>query len=717
MLIATLREAVRPVNYGNFTPRRRDASSGGSIGATVRVGGVPTDTRGSSSRSATPRTPRSDRAGPLPITPTTGAKLAPGAVPSEVTIHHQVFPNRNSYHGSWLDGRMHGEGLYSWSDGSEYAGEFKDGFVWGTGEKRWPNGRKYRGQWVQDLQWGDGEMTWPSGETFAGQFCKGLAHGRGTRLWPSGDVYAGEFRSGEQEGQGRFNSSEGWTYEGSWQNGVISGRGTAWWPGGVTYVGEWRQGVREGHGVLTWPDGSEYQGQFRNNCIEGRGRKTTPDGSWFEGTFQEGELEGHGACGWPDGTEFEGLWHNSEVVGPGLHKQPDGTCVVGVFDRDGRGASGEGAKQWPGGCSYTGQLQHNSVYRYGVLKWPDGRCYVGQFEDQAMHGDGLLTWSTAQGLCRYKGQFRNNQFHGQGVLDWASRARYTGSFEHGQYHGEGTFEWPDGGSVYRGQWDAGTMCGKGTLSTDGKIEGGSSEAYVYVGDFLAGEMEGRGHVTFISARSEKHDEYKGEFRASSFHGLGIFGGANGVGFQGLFDRNLCNGPGSKQYSDGKVYHGQLKDDLEDGLGMLQMGAHRLVGTWSAGRLVAQLPEGFQGLASPDGEEVTLEKVFLPLRQPGPTPDEVSEEPASAEEVEGEAIELYESGDYFVGKKQAGQRNGPGMYVYADLTAHKATWKDGVLMPGNVSHPLPAADRTPLALKINKLNKESKVAEEELRPKP
>eukprot|EP00435_Cladocopium_sp_Y103_P053126 s1169_g16.t4 len=327
----------------------------------------------------------------------------------------KVFANHNTYSGTWSDGRMHGDGLYVWIDGTEYAGEFRDGYAWGQGEKKWANGRTYSGEWVRDMMWGNGEMTWPSGDKYTGQFCKGVFHGRGTRSWANGDRYTGDFVHGEQEGDGSFeNAEEGWTYIGHWVHGSMCGDGQMTWPDGVVYVGEWMDGVRNGTGRLTWPDGASYQGQFISGRVEGQGKKTLPDGSWFEGAFKEGEFEGHGTFHFADSTEFEGLWHKSAVVGPGTHRFPDGTSISGVFES--RGARGEGTKTWAQGCTYAGRLLHNQIHHYGVLKWPDGRCYVGHFKDEALHGVGMLNWNDETGACSYKGYFEENLFHGHASM-------------------------------------------------------------------------------------------------------------------------------------------------------------------------------------------------------------------------------------------------------------------------------------------------------------
>mmetsp|Transcript_67798 Transcript_67798/g.145121 ORF Transcript_67798/g.145121 Transcript_67798/m.145121 type:complete len:764 (+) Transcript_67798:49-2340(+) len=728
MLVTQLKNSNRPINYGEFTPRHLSRKGRGvsldahspSQDTRPSTGGTPQG----SLRVQSSCSPRSPAVGSLSLgspvlpPPSSASRSFSRAVASKLVQEYKVFSNRNSYRGTWLDGRMHGDGLYTWSDGSEYAGEFREGYVWGEGEKRWPNGRKYRGEWVRDMMWGDGQMSWPTGESFTGQFRKGIFHGKGTRVWPNGDWYAGEFKNGEQEGEGTYESAqEGWVYRGRWLHCRMFGEGRVDWPNGIVYVGEWKDGVREGHGRLSWPDGSCYEGQFSGNCIEGRGRKVLPDGSWFEGHLRDGELEGHGTYRWADGTEFEGLWQNSEVVGPGRHRFPDGTTITGVFED--RGASGEGTKKWASGCSYTGCLHQNQIHHYGVLKWPDGRCYIGHFRDETMHGDGMLTWSDREGLCRYRGCFEGNLFHGEGVLEWSNKARYTGEFRAGHYHGEGTFEWPDRIVVYHGQWAEGEMWGRGVLAASGDMatvagapaapgpSPNKGDPFVYMGEFREGHIEGRGHVTFLQPGGLQ-DEYKGDFEKSMFHGLGSFTWASGHSLTGLFERNHCNTVGHKVYPGGQVYYGALKMDLEHGRGVLTEGDQRLMGIWNEGICVQELFETFVPaleLDAIEGEE--WQKVFGGFRE-AEEPKEgrpgLPEHDADGEEVEGEAVVLYASGDKYVGHVKAGKKHGLGMYVYADLTAYKGQWTENVL--GGVAHPAPEAECSHQALKLHKLNEEN-----------
>jgi len=702
------------MNNGEFVARRARKSSrstsprlfvesGGRFNGQVSM----RSTAGTGTSSPSTLTPRGRTTTPRTqsLTPRTPQGGPEKSKTSKTNKAHKVFSNRNTYNGQFLDSRMHGEGLYTWNDNSEYAGEFVEGFMWGRGEKRWPNGRKYQGEWRRDMMWGDGEMTWPSGETFTGQFRKGIFHGKGTRVWPNGDWYAGEFKNGEQEGEGTFESAaEGWIYNGRWLHGRMFGEGEVVWPEGIRYSGDWKDGIREGHGRLTWPDRSSYEGQFRKNCIEGRGRKVLPDGSWFEGHFHDGELEGHGTFHWPDGTEFEGLWHCSEIVGPGCHRFPDDTLITGVFED--RGASGEGTKRWANGCIYTGTLRQNQICKHGSLSWPDGRSYVGHFHDEAMHGEGTLMWNDKVGKCIYKGRFERNLFHGEGVLEWSNRAKYTGQFRGGLYHGEGMFEWPDKVNVYRGQWEYGEMCGRGVQTTSGEVAGQKrGDAFVYVGEFSQGNMEGQGHVTFVT-QGGQHDQYKGELRNSMFHGLGTYYWASGHSLAGFFADNICSRVGRKVYPDGQIYFGELQADLEHGKGVLKEGNQRLIGLWHEGVCVEELFETFVPaleLDAIEGEE--WQKVFGGFRK-AQAPEggwlSLPIHDSSGDPVEGKAIVLYLNGDKYIGDVKAGKKHGLGMYVYADLTAYKGAWAEDYM--NNSKHPL--SEPTAQVEKLHNLNEEN-----------
>jgi len=42
---------------------------------------------------------------------------------------------------------MHGEGVFTWTDGRKYTGEYKNDKKDGQGVFEWPDGRRYAGAW------------------------------------------------------------------------------------------------------------------------------------------------------------------------------------------------------------------------------------------------------------------------------------------------------------------------------------------------------------------------------------------------------------------------------------------------------------------------------------------------------------------------------------------------------------------------------------------
>merc|ERR1712048_1087570 len=58
--------------------------------------------------------------------------------------------------------------------------------------------------------------------------------------------------------------------------------------------------------------------------------------------------------------------------------------------------------------------------------------------------------------------------------------------------------------------------------------------------------------------------------------------------------------------------------------------------------------------------------------------------SNGDAVEGKAIALYLNGDKYVGDVKAGRKNGPGIYVYADLTVYKGTWSEDCM--NQTKHP-------------------------------
>ncbi len=57
------------------------------------------------------------------------------------------------YLGEYKDGKKHGKGRYTWSDGGIYIGNWKDGKEHGQGTYTSPAGTKYVGEWREGKPW------------------------------------------------------------------------------------------------------------------------------------------------------------------------------------------------------------------------------------------------------------------------------------------------------------------------------------------------------------------------------------------------------------------------------------------------------------------------------------------------------------------------------------------------------------------------------------
>ena len=92
------------------------------------------------------------------------AKLFTSAAQKKVKI------KGGRYDGDTKEGKRHGRGKYSYSNGQQYYGDWRDDMRSGKGEEIWPDGRVYFGEWRKDAFHGKGTFTWADGTVFNGTF-------------------------------------------------------------------------------------------------------------------------------------------------------------------------------------------------------------------------------------------------------------------------------------------------------------------------------------------------------------------------------------------------------------------------------------------------------------------------------------------------------------------------------------------------------------------
>ena len=178
-----------------------------------------------------------------------------------------------SFHGSWMYGKLHGEGTLTWLDGSRsYVGQFRQNHKHGLGKMEILEGRNHSLKTIFDGQWKCDKFE-----------------GHGSLYYSNGDVYKGSFKDGKPHGHG------------------ISKQGKFMGSGASVYVGEWANGSKNGYGVLDdILSGEKYMGMWYNDMKCGSGCVVTVDGVYYEGTFAHNKMTGRGLMIFEDDTVYDG---------------------------------------------------------------------------------------------------------------------------------------------------------------------------------------------------------------------------------------------------------------------------------------------------------------------------------------------------------------------------------------------------------------------------
>ncbi len=103
-----------------------------------------------------------------------------------------------------------------WTDGSVFTGLWKNDMRL-QGQMKMSNGNTYKGSFVDDKIHGEGILLISAtGAIFQGKFNKGICASIGKLMYPNGDLYFGQHRAFIKEGQGKMIYLNGSTYEGGW---------------------------------------------------------------------------------------------------------------------------------------------------------------------------------------------------------------------------------------------------------------------------------------------------------------------------------------------------------------------------------------------------------------------------------------------------------------------------------------------------------------------
>jgi hypothetical protein len=169
------------------------------------------------------------------------------------------------------------EGKFILENGHLYVGQLRSRLPHGQGRINDPHSiLELEGSFVAGKLRGNGRLLTVGGNLYEGEF-DDLFHGHGVYKWKDGSVYEGSFNRGKKEGVGRYTGPSGNTYEGSFVSDEFDGFGIYTNAGnGVVYEGYFSRGRKEGPGQLFSKDGRSRAGVWKEGK-EVRGAKPTDE--------------------------------------------------------------------------------------------------------------------------------------------------------------------------------------------------------------------------------------------------------------------------------------------------------------------------------------------------------------------------------------------------------------------------------------------------------
>ncbi|GBG32715.1 Phosphatidylinositol 4-phosphate 5-kinase 1 [Hondaea fermentalgiana] len=191
----------------------------------------------------------------------------------------------------------------------------------------------------------------------------------------------------------------------------------------------------------------------------------------------------------------------------------------------------------------------------------------GLLPNGVRHGKGTLVYGNR--FFRYTGEWAHGVKNGHGTLFFGDSGAdfYEGQFLDGEITGRGIRQWADGSS-YNGEWVWGERCGEGVLL--------SADGTKYEGAFRANQRHGSGTLT-----KPNGDVYLGDFRHNRKHGRGTLECVNGDSYDGEFQDGLFHGQGEAAWANGDTYVGSWAFGKREGLGTFVDGVSllRYEGSW------------------------------------------------------------------------------------------------------------------------------------------
>lgn len=162
-----------------------------------------------------------------------------------------------TYDGEWQMGNMHGKGTLQFDRQGQnyYSGDFIMNIPFGKGRRQYASGNLYEGMWVNGKRHGYGIFSWSNGNgEYMGQWIDGVQNGHGIHIW---------YIIRAEESQYALRNY----YEGNFLDGRRHGQGTFYYSSGTKYVGEWKADQKHGKGKVVFRNGTTIEADFVNDRI------------------------------------------------------------------------------------------------------------------------------------------------------------------------------------------------------------------------------------------------------------------------------------------------------------------------------------------------------------------------------------------------------------------------------------------------------------------
>ncbi len=347
-----------------------------------------------------------------------------------------------------------GAGTFVYPDGNTYTGSWKNSKREGRGELVYSDGTKQTGTWSNNSMNGDGIMEFSSGDVYKGTF-KNSAFLSGKYTYADGTVEEGDFIEYVFAGTIKLpvtvdkdKVEVGRVLRVNEETKEVEISGTSYRAGDKLYVevesvmaalkvvtigngsttcvmiGQTAKyitkvskgmplyklmgGVKKGSNEFLFPNGNRYVGEYKGDLMDGKGTFYWTNGTVYAGEFKKGRRHGKGVIHNFDRTVYDGDWKNGRYDG------------------------------------------------YGRYEWPTGTLYEGGYKNGTRTGKGNMSWSSG---ATYSGEWLDDYYHGQGIMHYDDGTWYEGGFAYGWYHGEGAIHEKDGSIKQKGKWNYGKFLG------------------------------------------------------------------------------------------------------------------------------------------------------------------------------------------------------------------------------------------------------------------